>query len=72
MNTLGNFKKILKMFGFDGEYPADHPRGKFWQLKNRKKTAVKHSREKPILLNFVNLTIIPCPRLFSTANATID
>ena len=25
---LGNFKKISEMFGFDGEYPAAHPKAK--------------------------------------------
>ena len=34
----------------------------FWQ-KNCKKSAVKHSIEKPILFNFVNLTPTFCPRL---------
>ena len=31
--------------------------------KNHKKSAIKHSIEKPILLNFVNLFTIFCPRL---------
>ena len=26
---LGNFKKILEMLAFDGEYPAVHPKVKF-------------------------------------------
>ena len=30
--------------------------------KNRKKSAVKHSMEKPILLNFANLSTILSPR----------
>ena len=25
---LGNFKKISEMLGFDGEYPAAHPKAK--------------------------------------------
>ena len=35
------------MFPFDGEYP----KAKFWSFseENRKKSAVKHSIEKPIL-----------------------
>ena len=32
-------------------------------LENRRKSAVKHSREKPISLNFVNLSTIFCPKL---------
>ena len=55
--------KIPEMLGFDGEYPAVHPKTKFWlfSIKNRTKKAVKHSIEKVILLNFVNLstTIFP-------------
>ena len=26
---LGNLKKMPEMLGFDGEYPGDHPKGKF-------------------------------------------
>ena len=39
-------------------YPAVQPKAKFWRflVKNHKKSAVKHSIEKPILLNFVNLS----------------
>ena len=42
------------MLGFDGEYPVIHSKGKYWRflVKNSKKSAVKHSKEKPILLNF--------------------
>ena len=32
-------------------------------LPNCQKPAVEHSIEKPISLNFVNLSIIPCPRV---------
>ena len=55
---LGNFKKITEMFDFDGEYPAAQPKAKFWRfiVKNHKKSAVKHSLEKPILLNFVSFS----------------
>ena len=54
------------MLGFDGEYPAVHPKAKFWRfsVKNCKKSAVKHSIEKPILFNFVNLSPTFCPRLY--------
>ena len=65
LGKLGNFKKIPEMLGFDGEYPAVHPKAKFWSflLKNCTKLAVKHSIEKPILFNFVNLPPSFCPRL---------
>ena len=36
--------------------------------KNRKKSAVKDSIEKPILLNFVNLSPTFCPRLSEETN----
>ena len=49
---LENFKKIPETLGFDGEYAAVHPKPTFWQfsVKNCKKSAVKHSVEKAILL----------------------
>ena len=60
------------MLGFDGEYPAVHSRAKFWRflVKNCKKSAVKHSVEKPILLNFVNVSPTFCPRLYSDEDIT--
>ena len=43
------------MLGFDGEYSAVQPKAKFWcfLVKDCKKSAVKHSIEKPILLKFL-------------------
>ena len=40
------------MFGFNDEYEADQ--GKFWKnvLENRKKSVVKYSIEKRILIKF--------------------
>ena len=66
IRKLGNFKKIPEMLGFDGLYPAVHPEAKIWRflVKNCKRSAVKHSTEKPILLNFVNLSPTLCPRLW--------
>ena len=45
----------------DGEYSAEHSKAKFWRLsvKNGKISAVKHFIEKPILLNFVNVSRNP-------------
>ena len=53
------------MLGFDGDYPAVHPNAKFlgFSAKNCEKSAIKRSIEKPILLNFVNLSPTFCPRL---------
>ena len=53
------------MLGFDGEYTAVPPKAKFGRflVKNRKKSAVKHSIQKPILLNFLNLSRTFCPKL---------
>ena len=55
-----------EMFGFNGEYPAVNPKVKFWRfsLKNCKISVVKNSIEKPILLNFMNLSLTFCPRLY--------
>ena len=43
-----------------------HQKAKFWRLlvKICKKSVVKHCRENPILLNFVNLSPNFCPRLY--------
>ena len=40
-------------------------------LQNCKNSALKLSIDKPILNNFVNFSIIPCPRLRYEANAQI-
>ena len=57
------------MLGFDGKYPVVHPKAIFWCFlaENCKKLAVKHSVEKPIPLNFVNLSPSFCPRLYYAA-----
>ena len=54
-----------EMLGFDGEYPAVQPKAKFCRflVKTGKKSAVKYSIEKRILLNFVNLSATFFPRL---------
>ena len=59
-------KKRLRIYWIWWEYLAVHPKAKFWHfsVKNRKKSAGKHSIEKPILLNFVKLSPIFCPRLW--------
>ena len=46
------------MLGFDSEYTAVEPKAKFWYF------LLKHSIEKPILLNFVNLSSTFCPTLY--------
>ena len=61
------------MLGIDGEYPAAHRKAKFWRflVKNcKKKSAVKHSTEKHILLNFVNLSPTFCPILYNNPGIT--
>ena len=65
LKKLGNFKKIPEMLGFDVDYPAFHPNAKFWRflVKNCKKSAVTHSKEKLILPNFGNFSPIFCLRL---------
>ena len=53
------------MLGFDGEYLAIQPKTKFccFLVKNGKKSTIKYSIEKPISLNFVNLSPRFCPTL---------
>ena len=68
---LGNFKKIPEMFEFDGEYAAVQPKAKFsrFSLKNCKNSAATHSIEKPIMLNFVNLSTAFCPQYILISNS---
>ena len=53
------------MFGFNGQYPADHPKNQLLTFlgKTCKKSVVEHSVEKPILLHFVNFSTTFSPRL---------
>ena len=48
------------MLKFDEEHSAGHEKAKFlhFSVNNRKISAVKHFTERPILLNFVNLSIL--------------
>ena len=53
------------MLRFNSEYQAAHPKAKIWRsVKNRKKSAVKYSREILIFLTFGNLCPTFCPRFF--------
>ena len=62
---MRNFQENPETFGFDGEYPAENIKAQFWHfsVKNCKISTVKHSMEKPIFFNFVNLFTF-CPRFF--------
>ena len=46
------------MLGFDGQQPAAHPNAKYCgktkKKRNCKKSHTKYSKEKIVLLNFVN------------------
>ena len=55
---LENFKKISEILGCNNEYPPVHPKSTFlrFSVKNRKKSALKHSTENPILFSFVILS----------------
>ena len=66
LGKLGNVKKVPEMLTFDGEDPAVYSKAKFWLVlvKNCKKSAVKRSIEKPILLDFENLSPAFCQRLY--------
>ena len=56
---LRNINKILEMLGFD----ATKSQMLTFFGKNFQKSAVRHSIEKPVLLNFVNLSSTFRPRL---------
>ena len=58
-------KLIPEIIEFDNKYPASHLKTKYclFLVKILQKSAVKHSVEKSILLNFVRLHTTFCPRL---------
>ena len=62
MRVASQVEEILETLVFDGEYPDKRQISIFVQ-ENCEKSALRHSIEKPILLNFMNLSTIPCPRL---------
>ena len=51
------------MLGFDGEYLAVHPKANFFSVKNHKKSVLKHSIEKPILLNPFIHNVVKWPNI---------
>ena len=59
------------MLGYDGDYRSPKSQILMLSVKNNKKLAVKQSIEKPILLNFVNLSPTLCPRLQMPSNLDI-
>ena len=53
-----------ELFGTEGESPGNHPDRKFWQLRLRTvANQLRHSLQKPISPDFVNLSSISGPRL---------
>ena len=60
--TVINLKKISDKLGIDGKSPAGYQKKKkFRHLDNCKMSAVNHSKETPVLLNFVNLLTMFSP-----------
>ena len=62
VRVASQVEETLETLVFDGEYPDKRQISIFVQ-ENCEKSALRHSIEKPILLNFVNLSTILCPRL---------
>ena len=62
MRVASQVEEILETLEFDGEC-TDKRQISIFVQENCEKSAVRHSIEKAILLNFVNLSTIPCPRL---------
>ena len=56
------------MLGFDGEYLVPKSQILKFSLETCKNSAVKHSIQKPFLLNFVNLFTSFCPGLSEKKN----
>ena len=64
LRKLVKFRKSLKCLELIGKYSACHQKKILTVvLQNCEKTAVKHSIEKPVLLNFGDLSTIFCSRL---------
>ena len=62
MKKLRNFKKIPGSLGIDGKSQSTTQNQNFDNiLKNCEKLAVRHSKETPILLDYLNLSTIFCP-----------
>ena len=62
---LGNMTEISEMLGIDGKVLGQPPKKQTLTvvLQNLGKSAAKHSNEKPMLLNFLNLSTIFSPML---------
>ena len=71
--NLGNFKKITEML-IQWRAPSRPPNRNILTLvpENREKAAVKHFIEKPILLNFGNLSTIPFPMIITLKICIFD
>ena len=63
LKELRRILGIPKMPGIDREYPVGHQKKESFTVCKKTGKAVKHSKKKLILLNFVNLSAIFCPRL---------
>ena len=69
MQKLPNLKElrrilgIPRMPGIDREYLVSHQKKESFTVYKKTEKAVKHSKKKLILLNFVNLSALFCPRL---------
>ena len=63
LKELRRILGIPKMPGIDREYPVGHQKKESFTNCQKTEKAVKHSKKKLILLNFVNLSAIFCPRL---------
>ena len=66
---FGIFKEIAEILGFGGEVLSRTPKTQILTmlLQDYEKSALKHFIQKPLLLNFVVLSTIICPRLSEEA-----
>lgn len=63
LKELRRILGIPRVPGIDREYPVGHQKKESFTVCKKTEKAVKHSKKKLILLNFVNLSAIFCPRL---------
>ena len=71
LRKLGNFKEPPEMLGIDGQVDSQPSKRHILTVvpQNCKKSIVKHSTEKPMILYFVDLSIVFCPRLYTILDA---
>ena len=57
------------MLEFNDQYPVEQTKGSFLHICGKSgKFSCAHSKENPVLINFLNLSTISCPKLSKETN----